>query len=177
MVSAGVLLTVVFSPKEFPIIYCIWQCFNVKALYAVFIMYVAQLMRESSTTSNDFLPHASLSLDYGSDSPVSQYCSLSLCMNPLSNFPPFSLYSWRSSKSTSTVSRKVRGRFFCLYIYIASSVVLFPGFTPVFPVSESAFDESPTTEMRERLGSSLTYEQQVGLSSTHVCLCVGGVVT
>ena len=28
-------------------------------------------MRESSTTSNDFLPHASLSLDYGSDSPVS----------------------------------------------------------------------------------------------------------
>ena len=55
-------------------------------------------------------------------------------------------------------------------------MVLFPGFTPVFPVSESAFGESPTTEMRERLGSSLTYEQQVGLSSRHVCLggCVGG---
>ena len=42
-------------------------------------MYVAQLMRESSTTSNDFLPHASLSLDYGSDSPVSHCVSLSLC--------------------------------------------------------------------------------------------------
>ena len=43
-------------------------------------MYVAQLMRESSTTSNDFLPHASLSLDYGSDSPVSHVSlSLSLC--------------------------------------------------------------------------------------------------
>jgi hypothetical protein len=72
----------------------------------------SQLMRESSTTSNDFLPHASLSLDYGSDSPlgVEQI-----------NFSSFK--------------------------------------------KESAFDESPTTDMRERLGSSLTYEQQVGISS------------
>lgn len=70
------------------------------------------LMRESSTTSNDFLPHASLSLDYGSDSPLG---------NEQINFNSFK--------------------------------------------NESAFDESPTNEMREGLGPSLTYEQQVGLSS------------
>ena len=46
--------------------------------------------------------------------------------------------------------------------------VVFPVFIPVFPVSESVFDESPVAERRERLGSSLTYEQQVGLSSRHV---------
>ena len=38
---------------------------------------------------------------------------------------------------------------------------------------DSALDESPGEVMRERLGSSLTYEQQVGLSSKQVSPFLG----
>lgn len=56
------------------------------------IMCIGHMMRESSTYSNDFQPHASLSLDYGADSPVNHHThtplslslhSLSLSIHPL----------------------------------------------------------------------------------------------
>lgn len=55
-------------------------------IYLSCILCIGHMMRESSTYSNDFQPHASLSLDYGADSPVNHHTHTPLSLSPSTPF-------------------------------------------------------------------------------------------
>lgn len=70
------------------------------------------------------------------------------------------LFSFLLNRLTLIVSSKVSNNILCVCLSVGYTCTLTTGLG-------SGLDESPSIEVRERLGS-LTYEQQVGISARQV---------